>query len=303
MNWNVKTFSWIYWNPHPDFISLPFLNHSIKWYGICFVAGFFFGYWILAYLFKTKYEDHPDLFKTKRSPSFASGWQFGIHLTDRMLWFIVAGTIIGARLGHVFFYDWAYYKNHLMDIPKVWEGGLASHGGAIGVLIALYLYSLSIRRKFPSLSFLGLLDLICIPTALVGCFIRIGNFVNQEIVGTPSNLPWAVSFGNPIDAEPLVPRHPVQLYESLAYLILFAGLFLFWKLYRKKIHPGLISGLFFIVLFTARFFLEYFKMPLNGMINTSSIQTGQLLSIPFIIAGIFLICFSLREPITKKNKT
>lgn len=284
--------SWIYWNPDPDFITLPFLNHPIKWYGVCFVLGFAIGYGVLVYLFKKDNEDLPERFKSKNGPAFSSGWELGAYLTDRMLWFIVGGTIIGARLGHVFFYDWPRYQHHLGDIFKVWEGGLASHGGAIGVMLGLYLYSKGIQRKFPQLTFLVLLDYICIPTALVGCFIRIGNFINQEIVGTPSKLPWAILFGNPAEGNSIVPRHPVQLYESLAYLCLFFFLIVFWKIKRKSVSPGMISGLFFTTLFSARFALEFFKSSQSAMIDESFIQTGQLLSIPFILAGISLIIYA-----------
>src|SRR5262249_26519739 len=150
-------------------------------------------------------EDNPQRFRNANAPVFSSGWELGAYLSDRMLWFIVGGMIIGARLGHVFFYEWPYYQQHPEDIIKVWHGGLASHGGAIGVVLGLYLYQRGIRHKYPTLSLLSILDLICIPTALVGCFIRIGNFINQEILGTPSDLPWAIQFGNPYDGSSMVP--------------------------------------------------------------------------------------------------
>lgn len=289
----INPIAWLYWDPHPDAFIFPFINHTIKWYGICFVLGFVLGYGVLVYLFKKDQELFPQRFQSKKdfiqlSGQF-SGWELGTYLTDRMLWFIVGGTIIGARLGHVFFYEWPYYQSHPWDILKIWEGGLASHGGAIGVLLALYLYSRSIRTTFPNLSFIILLDYICIPTALVGCFIRIGNFINQEIVGIPSTLPWAVIFGHPAEGNAALPRHPVQLYEALAYFTLFLFLFTFWKFKRSTFSPGMISGLFFTLLFTARFILEFYKTSQSAMMDESYIQTGQLLSIPFIIAGLSLI--------------
>lgn len=283
----------IHWTPYPDIFTIPFIGHPVKWYGVCFVMGFIFGYFILAYLFKVKYEDDPQFFKSKNTPPFSSGWEFGTYLTDRMLWFIVAGAIIGARLGHVFFYAWPHYQHHLLDIFKVWEGGLASHGGAIGVLIGLFLYQRLIRKELPQLTFLVLLDFICIPTALVGGFIRIANFINQEIIGTPSDKPWAVLYMHGIDG---IPRHPVQLYEALAYFAVFVFLLSFWLKKRKQIPQGLIIGLFFTLMFLARFILEYFKEPQSEMMDESIIQTGQLLSIPFFIAGIcLLICVSSKK--------
>lgn len=210
-------------------------------------------------------------------------------LVDRLCWFAIAGTIIGARLGHVFFYDWDLYKNNLWSILKTWEGGLASHGGAIGVLIALYAYKKYIQRWFPTFSFLELLDNICIPTALVAFFIRLGNFINQEILGTPTALPWGVIFGHPADGSLPTPRHPVQLYEGFAYLTLFALLSYVWKKGGNGLKTGLISGLFLTLLFSARFFLEFFKSHQDSFIDTPYLQMGQYLSLPFIFIGILLL--------------
>ncbi|MEC7840176.1 MAG: prolipoprotein diacylglyceryl transferase [Chlamydiota bacterium] len=210
-------------------------------------------------------------------------------LTDRLTWYIIAGTLIGSRLGHVFLYDWPRYKNNPIDIIKIWEGGLASHGGTVGVFIALYLYWRHIRRDYPEIPFLSLLDKVCVPTALVAFFIRIGNFINQEILGTKTTVPWAIIFGNPADGSGVYPRHPVQLYEAFAYLGTFFIMLWLWSKKREELKHGFITGLFFVLIFTSRFFLEYFKMPQGMMIDESMIQTGQLLSIPFIIFGIWLM--------------
>lgn len=221
--------------------------------------------------------------------------QTSIFLIDRFCWFVVAGTIVGARLGHVFFYDWERYREHPLDILKTWEGGLASHGGAIGILLAIYLYQRYIKQWYPTFSFLKLLDIISIPTALGCCFIRVGNFINQEILGTPTNLPWGVIFGNPADHEAPIPRHPVQLYEALAYLVIFFILSFVWIKGKNWLRTGMLISLFFIFGFSARFFLEFFKETQESVINQSIIQMGQLLSIPFIVIGIILFVYSYKS--------
>lgn len=203
---------------------------------------------------------------------------------------MTAGTIIGARLGHVFFYEWPRYREHWVDIFKVWEGGLASHGGTLGVLIALWLFHFTTKRYLP-FSLLNWIDIVSIPTAFVGCCIRIGNFINQEILGTQTTLPWGVIFGNPADGSVPEPRHPVQLYESLTYFATFIFLLILWKKYHALKRPGLVSGLFFIIVFGSRFIFEVWKQPMSLMLDESFIQTGQLLSIPFILLGVGLSAF------------
>lgn len=229
-------------------------------------------------------------------------------LADRLCWFMVAGTLIGARLGAVFFYDWDLYASHPIEIFKVWKGGLASHGGVIGILIALYCYLRYVQKWLPSLSFIALLDFVCVPIPLAAFFIRIGNFINQEISGTPSTLPWAVVFGDPLDVGEIVPRHPVQLYEGLAYLGIFILLYTLW---RKKhdLRKGVISGLFLILIFSSRFILEFWKATQTSSIleETSILQMGQLLSIPCILGGIYLFYSSNKRlyphayPVIREN--
>ena len=184
-----------------------------------------------------------DELETLFKGALASPKETAYFLTDRLCWFTVAGTIIGARLGEVFFYNWPYYSKHPIEIFKTWHGGLASHGGVIGVAIALYLYRLYIRRWLPELTFLRILDYVAIPSALVAFFIRMGNFMNQEILGTPTTLPWGVIFGHP-EGEPLpIARHPVQRYEGLAYLMTFFILWFYWKKKKELEKPGAIVGL------------------------------------------------------------
>ena len=228
--------------------------------GLCFVAAFLVGYWIATWMYRREGKDIAEL--------------------DTLLTYMLVGTIVGARLGHVLFYDPFYYFAHPIDILKVWEGGLASHGGAAGIFIALYLYTRAPGRP----RYLWLLDHVAVPTALGGFFIRMGNFFNSEIVGTPTNGWWAVVF----DRVDPIPRHPVQLYEALAYLVIFFVLLLtyVWKTDRAD---GFLLGLFLVLVFCARFLIEFAKTPQAEYEAGFPISVGQMLSIPFIIAGLILI--------------
>lgn len=212
-----------------------------------------------------------------------------VYLTDRLTWFVIAGTIIGARLGHVFFYDWPLYREHPEEIVKIWQGGLASHGGVIGILIALFFYVRYIRSSFPEFTFLSITDRLVIPSALAVVFIRIGNFFNQEILGTPTEKPWGIIFGHPADGSRPTPRHPVQLYEALAYLAMFFILLAFWQKKGDRLKKGFLTGLCFVLAFSARFILEFFKETQGMLFDETSIQTGQLLSLPFILLGLWLM--------------
>lgn len=227
--------------------------------------------------------------------ALATAKQTAYFLTDRLCWFVVIGTIVGARLGLVFFYEWPYFRDHPGDIIKVWQGGLASHGGFLGVIISLYLYLKYMRQWIPQLSFLRLLDYACIPTLLVSCFIRLGNWMNQEILGTPTQLPWGVIFGQPADGSSPIPRHPVQLYEAGAYLLTF---FILWALWKKRLdnRPGALIGLAFIMGFGFRFVLEFWKSTQESVIDSSFLQMGQLLSLPFILVGAAFLWRALYSP-------
>lgn len=254
--------------------SIPLLNRPILWYGFFFALGFFLAYFVLKSLLARH-------FKSKAHVT---------AIAERMTFYVVIGSVVGARLGDVIFYQrWADIVHDPLSIIKVWEGGLASHGGAVGIIIALWLCSKKLKKEFPSLSLIQLLDYSVIPTALAACFIRIGNFFNQEILGKPSDLPWAVLFGHPADGSPAVPRHPAQLYESAAYLAIFC---LMWFL-SKRAHllqkPGKATGLFLILVFTFRFFIEFLKMEQSPNISPFSLfDMGQYLSIPFIALGLIL---------------
>jgi len=257
--------NYITWAPNPEIFTLGPITP--RWYGLLFASGFLVGLFIVRRMFKE--ENAPE------------------EWLDKAFMHMVIGAVVGARLGHVFFYDWAYYSQNLSKIPAIWEGGLASHGGAIGIIIALWIFSVRVSKK----SILWILDKVVVPTALAATFIRLGNFMNSEIVGIPSDGPFAVLFVNAYPPLNEVPRHPVQLYEAVAYLFIFAILFIaYWRTaYRKK--PGFFFGLFLVLVFGARFLLEKFKHTQGGLeeaIN-QTISTGQLLSIPFVLIGLYFI--------------
>lgn len=255
---------------------------DIRWYGLLFAIGFAIGYYIVNRMFRL--EGKP------------TEW------VDTLLIYLVIATLIGSRLGHCLFYQWDYYSQHPIDILKVWEGGLASHGGTIGIIIAMWIYS----RRVTHTSILWILDRICVPIALVGSLIRVGNLMNHELYGHATDAPWAFRFITNIPqwmngAEPIfsVPSHPTQIYEALTYLTLFVILILMYrhKAYRRE---GLLLGVFFIGTFLSRIFIEIIKNATVYMGGIGdSFKMGQLLSIPFVIAGIWLVIRALRRPSTK----
>lgn len=246
-----------------------------NFYGLLFVTGLVLGYFVIRKMFRKE--------------------QIADEILDKLVLYVVIATVVGARLGHVFFYDWSYYKAHPEDIIKVWEGGLASHGGAIALVIALILFNWRVLKK-PTM---WIFDRIAAPIAIAGTFIRLGNLMNSEIVGTPTDVPWAFEFvyyfnENIMQFDP-TPRHPAQLYEAIMYLFIFVILmFLFWKKNAWK-KPGLMFGTFLILLFGGRFFVEFFKMGQSVYDESLAINTGQRLSIPFVIAGIAILIWSLRN--------
>ncbi len=268
----------ITWNADPILFHLGPLQ--IRWYGLMFAIGFWLGTNIVAKMFK--HEGAPE------------SW-----LGTLLLW-VVGATIVGARLGHVFFYQWDYYSQHPEKIIAFWEGGLASHGGTIAIIIAVFLFSWITTKRSPLWTF----DRLVIPIALVGALIRIGNLMNSEIYGHPTSLPWGFIFVRGHEF-PGVPCHPTQIYESLAYLALFGLLmWMYWKKNAEE-RPGLIFGVFLTWLFTARFFIEFVKNPQVAFEQGMTLNMGQLLSIPFILLGIGLIIYALcrpKVPLTFPNK-
>ena len=212
-------------------------------------------------------------------------------ITDKLVLYIVIATIIGARLGHLIFYeDPSYYLKNPINILKLREGGLASHGGAFAILIALIFFCRYLRRYHPKISYVHLLDFIAAPTAFAGFCIRVGNFFNQEILGASTTMFWGVIFGHPQDGGPIVARHPMQLYEGFFYLLVFFFLFyLSYKLFFLK-REGKLIGLFLILVFAFRFFIEFLKVKQSVLIDDKSfLLMGQILSIPFVILGIVFL--------------
>lgn len=254
------------WNVTPEIFSLgPF---RLRWYGLLFALGFIVGYALVAQFYRREgrlLENLPSLFV-----------------------YLALGTVIGARLGHVFLYQPGYYLAHPWEILMIWQGGLASHGGFAGVMTAFYLY----LKNYRDMSFLELADRLAIPSLLVATLIRIGNFFNSEILGTSSNLPWAIVFIHVDDT----PRHPAMLYEAGAYLLAFCVLYVgYWKT-RIVHYPGRILGTILAAGFLARFMIEFVKENQVPFEEGLILNMGQLLSIPFIAAGVFLIYRSWKMP-------
>lgn len=235
-----------------------------RWYGALFAGAFVFGYYIMFKMFRNAGRTQEDL--------------------DRLLFYVLIATVIGARLGHVVFYDLGYYLRNPGEILAIWHGGLASHGAAIGILLAMYLY----EKKYVDMSFLWLADRVAVVVASGGAFIRTGNFMNSEIVGEPTDLPWGVIFARRTDLE-MVPRHPTMLYEALLCIVVFGILWAMYKHYKNTPPEGAMFGTFLVLLFGGRFFLEFTKINQAAFADEWAINMGQWLSIPLIVAGLWLL--------------
>ena len=260
----------LYWNVDPVIVMITD-SFPLKYYGALFASGLLLGYYIVR-----------NIYKKEKLP---------LDNLDSLLVYVIVGTILGARLGHCFFYEFDYFFKHpieiLLPIQKIggvykFVGfqGLASHGGTIGVLIAIVLYC----KKY-KVNFLGLLDRMAIGVPVTGAFIRLGNFMNSEIYGKPTNGNWGVVF----QRDDLIPRHPTQLYEAFSYLLIFGILFWMYKSEKIKQAKGLLFGTFMTLLFLARFLIEFFKENQESFENNMLINMGQILSIPFILIGLTLI--------------
>lgn len=269
-------FASIYWNVSPEIIKLGPI--SLRWYGLLFASAFVFGYWVLLKVYTLEKKSQADL--------------------EQLSIYVILGTVIGARLGHCLFYDPVYYLSNPFEIIKVWEGGLASHGAAIGILTAIYL----LTKKQKDKSMLWILDRLVIVVALGGALIRLGNLFNSEIIGTPTNLPWGFEFALATGLkDPLTPRHPAQLYESIFYFISFFILRFGYYKTDKKIKQGYIFGLFLILIFGFRFLVEFIKKEQSAFEQGMLLDMGQILSIPFIAAGFYFM-FRKQKEIIKKKK-
>lgn len=277
--------NYITWNVDPVAFSLGPVQ--VRWYGICWALGFLFGYLLMNKVYKKEKMPEGSL--------------------DMLLIYMLIFTVIGARLGHCLFYEPQYYLSHPIEILKVWEGGLASHGGAIGILIGLWLYVRRFNRRTEKkkgekerITYLWILDRIVIPVCLVGAFIRLGNVFNSEIYGTPTTLPWGFVFvrGNEqflgANGE-LLPCHPTGLYE--AFFCIVAMLLLLWMFFKRDIgdrRPGLMFGTFLVIVFGSRIGIEFLKNVQVAFEKNMTFDMGQWLSVPFVVVGIVMIVWSLR---------
>ena len=274
---------YVIWNP--DEIAFRIGSFGFRWYSLCWLIGLILAYYIVKKLYKDQ--------KIKD------------EYFDPLFIYCFLGILIGARLGHCLFYEPDYFLssfNHVIEmflpIHKMADGswkftgyeGLASHGGTIGLMIALFLY-----YKRTHISLWQVLDNIAIATPVTACFIRLGNLMNSEIIGKVTDLPWGFYFlqaGPDLAAQP---RHPGQLYEAIAYFIFF---FIGWYLYKKhpeKVGSGFFFGLCLTLIFTARFFIEFTKINQVDFENSLPLDMGQLLSIPFIILGIWCMARGIRK--------
>lgn len=262
----------LHWEPSTTLFKLG--SFGIHYYSLMFVIAFSLGYNIMKKMYLKE--------------------KVAIDTLESMLFYIVISTLLGARLGHVFFYDWAYYQNHLIEVllpissnadggySFVGFRGLASHGAALGILLGIIIY-----QRFNAYKPLAwILDRLIIPTTLGAGFVRIGNFFNSEIVGNYTGNNFGVVFANRGE---MLPRHPTQLYEAFAYFILF---FFLRYLYRKGLNrqDGFLVGVFMSVLFSIRFLVEFVKESQGGFETfLPALSTGQWLSVPLIIAGIIVM--------------
>lgn len=253
------------WGPSPEIFSIGPV--AVRYYSILFVSGFIIGYYILL-----------KFFKREGVPA---------QILDSLLYTVLGSAVIGARLGHCLFYEPDYYLARPLEILKVWEGGLASHGAAIAILIAIWYYVKKYGRKH-NFDYLWLMERIGIATALSGALIRFGNLMNSEIYGNATTLPWGFIF---VLRGEVLPKHPTQLYEALAYLVTFGLLMLLYWKFLPKLKKGTLFGLFLIGVFGTRFFIEFVKEPQVAFEQGMTLNMGQLLSIPFVIAGIALIIY------------
>lgn len=251
------------WGIDPEIFSLGPI--SPRWYGVMFAGAF-----VSAYFFGVKM------------------WKDAGRKVEEMesvLTWILVGTVIGARLGHVIFYDPAYYLRNLDQVLAVWNGGLASHGAAIGIIITM----IYLAKKTPKMSFWWLADRVVIPTAVGGAFIRMGNFFNSEIYGHETDAAWGIIFTNLPGPAGMVPRHPTMLYEVILCILVFAILWTIYKKYKAAPPEGSLFGMFLILLFSGRFFLEYTKIPQADFAADWAINMGQVLSIPMVLIGLYIV--------------
>lgn len=272
--------SYITWNVNPELFSI--FGREIRWYGLLWVIGLIVAVYIVQHIYDKE--------------KLPQKW------FDSLFVYMMVGIIAGARLGHCLFYEPAYYLANPLEILKIWEGGLASHGGVLGIIIAVWLYSKKVTKK----SMLWTFDRVIVPTGFTAAFIRLGNLMNHEIYGAPTSEPWGFRFIENINAwragAPAIytePSHPTQIYEAIIYFIVFfITMYLYWKTDAKK-KQGLLIGIAMIMIFLSRFFIEYMKkVQVDSelvMRESTGLILGQWLSIPFVVWGVWLVWNSMRK--------
>ena len=272
---------YINWDIAPEFANI--FGFPLRYYSVLFVGGLILSVFILKWIFRI--ENIP------------------VSHLEKLSIYGLIGILAGARLGHCLFYDWEFYSTRPLEIflpiQQTWDGGyefigyqgLASHGGTIGLIIVLIIYARKTKE-----SIIKIIDLIAIVAPLGGSFIRIGNLMNSEIFGIPTNVPWAFIFVW-VDS---LPRHPSQLYEAISYLLIFGLLIYLYKTQRKKLQNGFFFGLSVTLVFVARFFIEFIKEKQVPFEEQMKLDMGQWLSVPFILAGIGFIIYGLKK--TRKDK-
>jgi prolipoprotein diacylglyceryl transferase len=257
----------ITWDVSPVIFHLGPL--PIRWYSLGWLLAFAVGFYLVRWIYRREGKPEEDL--------------------ESILLFMILGAIIGARLGHCLFYRPDYYLAHPLEIVAFWKGfrGLASHGGAIGVLVSLYIFS----RRHPNQPYFWLIDRVAGPAALGGFFVRMGNLMNSEILGIPTDVPWAMVFVR-VDA---IPRHPAQAYEAISYLLIFFLIFFLYRWKGPKLPSGFLSGAFLATVFGARFFIEFVKERHAAFEVGLPLSMGQILSIPIVALGLGLIFWALKK--------
>ena len=265
----MNTLLYINWNPDPTIFHIG--EFALRWYSVFWVIAIASASCIVYKIFNHKGLSEDDY--------------------NKLFMYSFLGIFVGARLGHCLFYDFAYYSEHLLEIvlpvrflpDGSWKftgyAGLASHGGTLGLMITLYMFC-----KKTKITYLQILDIIAIAAPLAAGFIRIANLMNSEIIGIPTSMPWAFVFEQ-VDT---VPRHPAQLYEAAAYFVIFG---IIWFMYKKvKVYKeGLFFGICIFSIFVFRFFVEFIKERQVDFENNMMIDMGQILSIPFVVLGLYFI--------------
>ncbi len=271
---------YIVWRVSPVIFTLskniPLIGgFTLRWYGVLFALGFVAGYLVILKIFKHEGIGEKD--------------------SDSLFGYMFVFTLIGARLGHVFFYEPHYFLAHPMEILYVWHGGLASHGAAVGILLGLYIYVKTHHKKY-----VWVLDRVAIVVPLAGSFIRMGNLMNSEIFGYPTHLPWGFVFVNSMDpALATGAHHPTQIYEALGYLLIFFFLYHYYWHHTEGLKPGKLFGYFMVLVFGLRFFVEFLKEPQEIWEQHMLLNMGQLLSIPLILTGIGVLIWSQKQKARK----